>query len=94
LDSFLKHFLRNSSNPVLLPERNVVRTNKGWRYCKAAFHANGKIQPNVVVAGGVEEKYSEGRYLVNSNNRWLGPELHTGLMVPREDGAYQRACRQ
>jgi hypothetical protein len=26
-----------------------VRTDKGWRYCKAAFHPNGKIKPNVVV---------------------------------------------
>jgi hypothetical protein len=28
-----------------------VRTDKSWRYRKAAFHPNGKIKPNVVVAG-------------------------------------------
>jgi hypothetical protein len=41
-----------------------VRTDKGWRYCKAAFHPNGKIKPNVVVVGGVEEKHTEGRYFL------------------------------
>jgi integrase len=48
-----------------------VRTDKGWRYCKAAFHPNGKIKPNVVVVSGVEEKHTEGRYFLNSNNRWI-----------------------
>jgi len=48
-----------------------VRTDKGWRYCKAAFHPNGKIKPNVVVISGVEEKHSEGRYFLNFNNQWI-----------------------
>jgi hypothetical protein len=48
-----------------------VRTDKGWRYCKAAFHPNGKIKPNVVVVSGVEEKRTEGRYFLNSNYRWI-----------------------
>ncbi len=48
-----------------------VRTDKGWRYSKAAFHPNGKIKPNVVVVSGVEEKHTEGRYFLNSNNRWI-----------------------
>ncbi|MHB8485213.1 MAG: tyrosine-type recombinase/integrase [Candidatus Acidiferrales bacterium] len=48
-----------------------VRTDKGWRYCKAAFHPNGKIKPNVVVVGGVEEKHTEGRYFLNFNNHWI-----------------------
>ena len=26
-----------------------VHTDRGWGYCKAAFHPNGKIKPNVVV---------------------------------------------
>ena len=42
-----------------------VRTGKGWRYCKAAFHPNGKIKPNVVAVSGVEEKHTEGRYFLN-----------------------------
>jgi integrase/recombinase XerD len=41
------------------------------RYCKAAFHPNGKVKPNVVVVGGAEEKHTEGRYFLNSNNRWI-----------------------
>jgi len=48
-----------------------VRTDKGWRYCKAAFHPNGKIKPNVVVVSGVEEKHTEGRYFLNFNNEWI-----------------------
>jgi len=48
-----------------------VRTVKGWRYSKAAFHPNGKIKPNVVVISGVEERHNEGRYFLNSNNGWM-----------------------
>lgn len=39
-----------------------VRTDKGCRYCKAAFHPNGKIKPNVVAVSDVEKKHAEGRY--------------------------------
>ena len=48
-----------------------VRTDKGWRYCKAAFHPNGKIKPNVVLVSGVEEKHIEGRYFLNFNSQWI-----------------------
>ncbi len=48
-----------------------VRTEKGWRCCKAVFHPNGKIKPNVVIVSGVEEKHTEGRYFLNSNNPWI-----------------------
>jgi integrase len=48
-----------------------VRTDKGWRYCKAAFHPNGKIKPSFVVVGGVEEKHPEGSYFVNRCNQWI-----------------------
>ena len=48
-----------------------VRTERGWRYCKAAFHPNGKIKPNVVLVSGVEEKHTEGRYFLNFNNQWI-----------------------
>ena len=48
-----------------------VRTHKGWRYCKAIFHPNGKIKPNVVAVSGVEEKHTEGRYFLNCNNEWI-----------------------
>jgi integrase len=48
-----------------------VRTEKGWRYCKAAFHPNGKIKPNVVVVSGVEEKHTEGRYFLNFKDKWI-----------------------
>jgi len=48
-----------------------VRTAKGWRYCRAAFHPNGKIKPNVVAVSGVEEKHTEGRYFLSFNNQWI-----------------------
>ena len=48
-----------------------VRTVKGWRYCKAAFHPNGKIKPNAVVVSGVEERHTEERYFLNFNNQWI-----------------------
>jgi integrase len=48
-----------------------VRTDRGWRYCKAAYHPNGKIKPNIVITGGVEEKHPEGKYFLNFNNRWI-----------------------
>jgi integrase len=47
------------------------KTNSGWRYCKAAFHSNGKIKPNVVIVSGVEEKHAEGRYFLNFNGQWI-----------------------
>jgi hypothetical protein len=47
------------------------KTFSGWRYCKAAFHSNGKIKPNVVVVNGVEEKHTEGRYFLNFHRQWI-----------------------
>jgi len=46
-----------------------VRTDKCWRYCKASFHPNGKIKPNVLLVSGVEEKHTGGRYFLNFNNQ-------------------------
>ncbi|HEV2521401.1 MAG TPA: hypothetical protein VGT24_03390 [Candidatus Acidoferrales bacterium] len=48
-----------------------VHTGKGWRYCKAAFHPNGKIKPNIVIIGGLEEKHSDGRYFLSFNKQWI-----------------------
>jgi hypothetical protein len=51
------------------------KTKLGWRYCKAAFHPNGKIKPNVVIVSGVEEKHAEGRYFLNFNGQWEANSL-------------------
>ena len=59
-----------------------VRTDKGWRYCKAAFHPNGKIKPNVVVVSGVEEKHTEGRYFLNFNNHWIDGKPSWSVRTP------------
>ena len=42
-----------------------VKVNGTWRYCKAAYHDNGKIEADVVfvnVKQALLEKHAEGRY--------------------------------
>jgi len=39
-----------------------VKTDSGWRYYPAAYAANGKVKPGVVVADGEEVKYPSGHY--------------------------------
>jgi hypothetical protein len=51
--------------------------NGSWRYCRAAFYANGKIKPNVVIvvknAQGrdIEETHPDGAYYLNHNGQWI-----------------------
>jgi hypothetical protein len=64
----------NNEEPNVLARYTIykyVRTDRGWRYCKAEYHPNGKIKPNIVITGGVEEKHPEGKYFLNFNNRWI-----------------------
>jgi hypothetical protein len=54
----------------------VKLAGKGWRYARAAYHANGKIKPDAVLVKGVdgkdvEEKHPEGSYVLNFNNKWI-----------------------
>jgi len=54
----------------------VKLEGKGWRYCRAAFHENGKIKPNVVIVKGrdgedAQESHPEGSYFLNFNNTWI-----------------------
>jgi integrase len=54
----------------------VKLEGKGWRYARAAYHANGKIKPNIVLVkrangNAVEEKHPEGSYFLNFNNNWI-----------------------
>jgi hypothetical protein len=57
----------------------------GWRYCKPAYHSNGKIKPNVVIIGKdkQEEKHDEGSYYVNHAGPWL-PVDGDALAAQRE----------
>ena len=48
-----------------------VKLDYGWRYCKAAWHPNGKIKPNTVIVKGVEETHREGEYYLSHNNTWI-----------------------
>lgn len=58
------------------------KTDIGWRYCKAAFHSNGKIKPNVVFVNGFEEKHTEGRYFLNFNGQWIDAGVDAGGSTP------------
>jgi hypothetical protein len=51
------------------------KTEKGWRYCRAAYHPNYKIKPNIVFVGDVEELHKEGNYYLYLNANWelIGP---------------------
>ena len=51
-----------------------VRIDGSWRYCKAAYHDNNKIKPDIVfvnVKEGLLEKHPEGRYYMNHNGGWI-----------------------
>ena len=41
------------------------KTDAGWRYGKAAFNANGKIKPNIVLVREREERHTEGSEFLN-----------------------------
>jgi integrase len=48
-----------------------VKVDGGWRYCKAAFHPNKKIKPDIVIVKGAEEKHTEGKYYLNFAGQWI-----------------------
>ncbi len=57
--------------PKKLSLYKSVKTERGWRYCKAAFHSNAKVKSNIVLDDGVEEKHVEGAYFTLSDNQWI-----------------------
>jgi hypothetical protein len=67
-----------------------VRTGKGWRYCKAAFHPNGKIKPNVVVVEGREEKHPEGSYFLNVVRESKQCRVRNRIALIRKDHRHSR----
>ena len=48
-----------------------VRTERGWRYCRACFHTNGKIIPNTVFVNNKPERHAEGRYYMACSGQWI-----------------------
>src|SRR5258708_12276038 len=51
-----------------------VKVDGTWRYCKAAYHDNSKIKPDIVfvnVKQALLEKHPEGRYYMSHNGHWL-----------------------
>ena len=51
-----------------------VKVNGTWRYCKAVYHDNAKIKPDVVFVNakeGLVEKHPEGRYYMSHNGGWI-----------------------
>ena len=49
-----------------------VRTDAGWRYFPAAYAANGKVKPEVVIVAGKEVKHPTGYYALRY---YEGPKL-------------------
>ncbi len=49
-----------------------VKTDTGWRYYPAAYAANGKVKPGVVIADGKESKFPAGHYALRY---YQGPRL-------------------
>jgi len=39
-----------------------IETAHGWRYCRVAMAANGRVKPDVVLVKGKEERHTEGAY--------------------------------
>jgi integrase len=48
-----------------------VKLEHGWRYCKAVYHPNFKIKPDVVHVAGVDEIHRDGSYYLNANGKWI-----------------------
>lgn len=51
-----------------------VKVAGTWRYCKAAYHDNGKIKLDIVLVNvkqALLEKHPEGRYYMNHNGGWI-----------------------
>ncbi len=51
-----------------------VKVEGTWRYCKAAYHYNTKIKPDIVfvnVKQALLEKHAEGRYYMSHNGGWI-----------------------
>jgi integrase len=57
--------------PKKLSLYKSIKTERGWRYCKAAFHPNAKVKPNIVIVDGQEERHSEGAYFTLSDEKWV-----------------------
>jgi hypothetical protein len=65
--------------PKKLSLYKSVKTERGWRYCKAAFHGNARVKPNIVLVEGVEEKHAEGSYFTLTNDQVaLGDDVSSG----------------
>ena len=57
--------------PKKLSLYKSLKTERGWGYCKAAFHSNAKVKANIVLVGSVEEKRAEGSYFTHSDDHWV-----------------------
>ena len=62
------------ANPKYTLYKLVRRSDGNWRYCKAAYHENGKIKSDIVfvnVKEGLLEKHPEGHYHMYHNGQWI-----------------------
>jgi integrase len=65
-----------------------VQTADGWRYCRVALSANGRVKPDVVHVNGHEERHQEGAYYLE----WRDGAKRVRLSVGKD--AQDAAARQ
>lgn len=57
--------------PKKLSLYKSIKTERGWRYGKVAFHPNAKVKPNIVIVDGQEERHSKGANFTLSDEKWV-----------------------
>jgi hypothetical protein len=72
-----------------------VRIDGTWRYCKAAYHDNNKIKPDIVfvnVKEGLLEKHPEGCYYMSHNGWWWQNYCCVDIVRIAEKSATRNNC--
>src|SRR5258708_18524936 len=59
------------AQPKFTLYRSLKLADGSWRYCRAAFYSNGKIEPNRRIVGGKEEEHPEGAYYLYHKRQWI-----------------------
>jgi integrase len=69
-----------------------VRTADGWRYCRVALAANGRVKPDLVIVNGKQEVHSEGAYYLE----WREGSKRVRLSVGKnaQDAAARRLAKE
>jgi integrase len=61
-----------------------VKTENGWRYCRAVIGSSNKIRPNFVWYKKRVEEHSEGYYCLNIGGKWMSAGTSAVEAVKRQ----------